>query len=102
MQAGEPVTVAPAGAAADALGAKQIGALPWEILRDSVDAVLVDDDATMAARRALWDETQLAVEPAAATAVAALRAGAYVPAADERVAVIVCGGNVDPSDLAPS
>ena len=102
VQAGEPVTVAPAGAAADALGAKQIGALPWEILRDSVDAVLVDDDATMAARRALWDETQLAVEPAAATAVAALRAGAYVPAADERVAVIVCGGNVDPSDLAPS
>ena len=61
----------------------------------------MDDEATMAARRALWTEMQLAVEPAAATAVAALRAGAYVPAPDERVAIIVCGGNVDPSDLGP-
>ena len=102
VQADQPVSVTPAGVAADALGAKQIGSLPWEILCDRVEPVLVDDDATMAARRALWDEAQLAVEPAAATAVAALRAGAYAPAPDERVAVIVCGGNVDPSDLAPT
>lgn len=99
VAAGEPVTVSPAGVAADALGARQIGALPWRILAGTVQPVLVDDEATMAARRALWDEMQLAVEPAAATAVAALRAGAYVPAPDERVAVIVCGGNVDPADL---
>ncbi|MEM9465735.1 MAG: serine/threonine dehydratase [Actinomycetota bacterium] len=97
--AGAPVTVHPAGVAADALGAKQIGALPWRILADTVEPVLVDDESTMAARQALWDEMQLAVEPAAATAVAALRAGAYVPADGERVAVIVCGGNVDPGDL---
>ncbi len=96
---GEPVQVSPGGVAADALGAKRIGSLPWRILAGTVHPVLVDDDATMAARRALWDEMQLAVEPAAATAVAALRAGAYVPAPDEQVAVIVCGGNVDPSDL---
>lgn len=94
-----PVSVSPAGVAADALGAKQIGSLPWSILRGSVVPVLVSDEATMAARRALWDELQLAVEPAAATTVAALRAGSYVPAVGERVAVIICGGNVDPSDL---
>ena len=42
-----------------------------------------------------------AAERIGATAVAALRAGGYVPAPDERVAIIVCGGNVDPSDLGP-
>ena len=97
--AGAPVVVSPGGVAADALGAKRIGALPWAVLADASGAVLVDDAATMAARRALWDEMQLAVEPAAATAVAAVRSGAYTPAPGERVAIIVCGGNVDPSDL---
>ena len=69
--AGEPTTVSPAGVAADALGAKQIGTLPGTFFRDELTQSLVDDEATMAARRALWTEMQLAVEPAAATAVAA-------------------------------
>ena len=34
------------------------------------------------------------------TVDAALLAGAYVPAGDERVAVICCGANTDPADLA--
>lgn len=97
--AGERVRVSPAGVAADALGAKQIGSLPWAILAGTVDSVLVDDADAMSARQALWAEMQVAVEPAAAVALAALRAGAYLPGDDERVAVIVCGGNVDPSDL---
>lgn len=97
--AGELVRVSPSGVAADALGAKQIGSLPWSILAGTVDSVLVDDGAAMSARQALWDEMQVAVEPAAAVALAALRVGAYTPAPDERVAVIVCGGNVDPGDL---
>ncbi|MEM9200081.1 MAG: serine/threonine dehydratase [Actinomycetota bacterium] len=97
--AGEPKTVSPAGVAADALGAKQIGSLPWQILAGRTETVLVDDDATIEARHALWDEYQLVTEPAAAVALAALRVGAYTPAGGERVAVIVCGGNVDPADL---
>lgn len=98
-EAGEPVTVSPGGVAADALGARRVGALPWAILAGAVESVVVEDDATMRARQSLWDELQTAVEPAAAVAVAALQTGAYEPAADERVAVVVCGGNVDPSDL---
>lgn len=99
QQAGDRVGVSPAGVAADALGAKQIGFLPWAILAGAVDSVLVDDADAMSARQAMWDEMQVAVEPAAAVALAAIRAGAYEPAAGERVAVIVCGGNVDPGDL---
>lgn len=99
LAAGEPVPVSPAGVAADALGAKQIGSLPWSILQGQVESVLVDDAATMQARQALWDEVQVAVEPSAAVAVAAIRTGAYVPGPGERAAAIVCGGNVDPGDL---
>jgi threonine dehydratase len=32
-------------------------------------------------------------------ALAALRAGAYEPADGERIAVVLCGANTDPSDL---
>jgi threonine dehydratase len=31
--------------------------------------------------------------------MAALRSGAYVPGPEERVGVIICGSNTDPSDL---
>ncbi len=34
-------------------------------------------------------------EPGAAVALAALTSGAYVPQKDERIAVLVCGGNAD-------
>ncbi len=36
-----------------------------------------------------------------ATALAALTSGAYQPARDERVAVVICGGDTDPADLVP-
>jgi len=39
-------------------------------------------------------------EPAGATALAALLCGAYVPEPGERVAVLVCGGNIAPDPLA--
>jgi threonine dehydratase len=99
LAAGDRVSVSPAGVAADALGAKQIGALPWAVLAGRVESVLVTDAEALSARQALWDELQLAVEPAAAVALAAIRSGAYMPVSGERVAVVVCGGNVDPSDL---
>lgn len=38
-------------------------------------------------------------EPGGACALAALVNGAYRPSPGERVAVVVCGGNTDPSDL---
>jgi threonine dehydratase len=43
---------------------------------------------------------RVGAEPGGAAALAVLTSGAYVPAAEERVAVIVSGGNFDPADLA--
>ena len=41
-----------------------------------------------------------AVEHGTAAAYAALTSGAYLPAPGERVVVLLCGANTDPSDLA--
>ncbi|MCX7278139.1 MAG: threonine/serine dehydratase [Burkholderiales bacterium] len=100
-QAGAPVDVAVGGIAADSLGAKRIGQLGWDVTQRFVrDALLLEDDAIRAAQRWLWKELKLAVEPGAALGLAALQSGAYQVRADEKVALILCGGNVDPATLA--
>ncbi len=99
--AGMPVDVAVGGVAADALGARRLGAIAWSIAQHQVaDALLLDDAAIIEAQRWLWQHMQLAVEPAAALPLAALRCGAVRPRAGERVALIVCGANLDPATLA--
>jgi threonine dehydratase len=98
LAAGEPVTSPVGGIAADALGASQVGLLGFAAAGEAV-SVLVSDEDIAAARRTLWRELRLAVEPAGATAYAALQSGA-VDLRGERVGVIVCGANTDPSDLA--
>jgi threonine dehydratase len=101
LAAGLPVDVDVDGVAADSLGARRISGLTLETaVATGVRSVLVDDKAIMDARQLLWDELRLAVEPGGAAALAALVGGAYQPATDERVAVVVCGANTDPADLA--
>ncbi|WP_433441506.1 threonine/serine dehydratase [Nonomuraea sp. CA-141351] len=100
LRAGEPVPVEVGGVAADALGATKIGSVPFEILSSPrVESVLVSEEAIVEARRTLWARHRVAAEPAGATAYAALLSGAYTPAPGERVAVVLCGSNTDPSTL---
>lgn len=101
FRAKAPVDVDVGGIAADSLGARRIGALPFSIAKKFVEGVvLVEDEAIRAAQTALWRELRLASEPGGATALAALLSGAYKPAVGEKVAIILCGGNVDPASLA--
>lgn len=101
LKAGKPVDVAISGIAADALGASRIGTPNFEVAQKFVKhSVLVSDDAVRAAQRALWEELRVVAEPAGATGLAALMAGAYKPAAGERVATLVCGANTDPGSVA--
>jgi threonine dehydratase len=99
--AGAPVDVPAEGIARDSLGARRIGSIAWALSAAGHidDSLLVDDDAIAEARRWLWREARLAVEPGAATAMAALRTGAYEPVPDETVVVVICGANADPADL---
>lgn len=98
--AGEPVDVAVGGVAADALGARRIGRVAWPICQRFVaDAHRVADADILAAQQALWSELRLAVEPAAALPLAALRAGLVATRPHERVALVLCGANFDPGAL---
>ena len=99
-RAGHPVDVDVSGLAADALGARRVGELGFAAAQRWVDAVVVvPDDAVADAQRRLWAALRIATEPAGAAALAALTTGALA-AADERVAVVLCGANVDPAALA--
>ena len=100
LAAAEPVDVQVSGVAANALGARRVGSICHELAQAHLGAsVLVPDDAITEAQTALWQSHRLLVEPAGATALAALRSGAYVPEPGERVAVLVCGGNIAPDPL---
>jgi threonine dehydratase len=97
---GGPVRVEVGGVAADALGASRLGDIAFaSATRLETGSVLVEDDAIREARQWLWDHVRLAAEPAGAAALGALLTGAYAPHEDERVCVIVCGGNADPTGL---
>ncbi|MBB5835242.1 serine/threonine dehydratase [Kribbella italica] len=96
LEAGGPIDVQVGGVAADSLGARRIGEIAFEVaVRQNITPVLVDEAAITAARQELWREYRLATEHGAATAYAALTSGAYKPAADERIVVVVCGANTD-------
>ena len=97
LEAGAPVDVPVSGVAANALGARRIGSICFDLAQaQNPISVLVSDGAIIEAQQALWRNHRLLTEPAGATALAALLSGAYVPEPDEKVAVLVCGGNIAP------
>ena len=101
LEAGRPVDVPVSGIAADSLGARRLGDIAFDVAtRTGVRSVLLGDDHLRRARSLLWSQWRLVVEHGAAAALAALVSGAYRPSADERVVVLLCGANTDPSDLA--
>ncbi len=101
LQAGRPVDIEVSGLAADALGARRVGEVPFAILRDTLERVILVEDAQVrAAQKMLWDECRILTEPGGAAAWAALSSGVYQANADERVGVVICGANVDPASLA--
>jgi threonine dehydratase len=94
LAAGRPADAPAGGIAADSLAPKRFGELVFPIVRrHGVTAVLVEDEAILGAQRALWETARIAAEPGAAAPLAALLSGAYVPAKDERIGVLVSGGN---------
>jgi threonine dehydratase len=98
--AGEPVDVQVSGIAADSLGARRIGAIAWSVTQQHVaQSELMADTAIREAQLFMWRTLKLAVEPAAALPLAALRSGLIVPRAGESVCLIVCGANMDPATL---
>jgi threonine dehydratase len=101
LRAGQPVAAPVGGLAADSLGARQVGGLMFPIAERYVTAaVLVPDDAIVAAQSLLWGRLRLIAEPGGATALAALLSGRFSPPDGARVGVLVCGANTDPTKVA--
>lgn len=101
LEGGEPVDVEVGGIAADSLGPRRVGEIAFETAKRLVDrVVLVSDEAIRDAQRRLWGDLRLISEPGGAAALAALTSGGYQPEADERLVVLVCGGNTDPASIA--
>ncbi|MFM9848169.1 MAG: threonine/serine dehydratase [Hyphomicrobiaceae bacterium] len=100
LAAGSPVDVPVSGLAADSLGASRIGGIPFGVAREHVaHSVLVPDDAIRKSQLILWDRLKIAAEPGGAAVLAALLTGAYTPARDEGVGVLICGGNTTAVDF---
>jgi threonine dehydratase len=94
LEAGHPVDAEVGGLAADSLAPRRVGERVFPIAQKYAPrTVLVTDDAIASAQKALWRALRIVAEPGGACAFSAISSGAYRPAAGERVAVIICGGN---------
>jgi threonine dehydratase len=100
LEAGGPVTLDATRSIADGLLPVRAGTLTWRHVDALADGVVtVDDEAIREATRFLLHRHRLVVEFSGAATVAALRSGA-VDVRGRRVAVVLSGGNLDPSFLA--
>jgi threonine dehydratase len=94
LEAGGPVDAEAGGIAADSLAPRRIGELVFPLVRDLVSrVVLLSDDEIRLAQAALWKHFRVVAEPGAAAAFGALLSGKYRPAQDERIGVVISGGN---------
>jgi threonine dehydratase len=102
LEAGHPVDAEAGGLAADSLAPRRVGERVFPIVRKyAPQTVLVSDTAIASAQATLWRALRIVAEPGGAAAFAAILSGAYKPAAGERVAVIVSGGNTAAVDFDP-
>jgi threonine dehydratase len=100
LGAGMPVDAPAGGIAADSLAPRRVGELMFPLAQKYVErVVLVEDDAIRRAQQALWDVLRIVAEPGGAAAFAALLSKKYQPGPQERVGILVCGGNTTAVDF---
>jgi threonine dehydratase len=94
FEAGRPIDAEAGGLAADSLAPRRVGEQVFPIVQKYArQTVLVSDAAIAEAQATLWCALRIVAEPGGAAAFSAILSGAYRPAAGERVAVIISGGN---------
>ena len=97
MAAGKPVRVSSVATLADGLAVPEVGARSFEIARTRVDEwVAVDENAIALAILRLAELEKGVVEGAGAAPLAAFLAGKLDSLKGKRVALVLCGGNIDP------
>ena len=92
---GYPTAIQTAPTIADGILVAKPGELNFEIIKNTVDeVVVVDDDMIAQAMLLLLERAKLVVEPAGAVGVAAILAGLVTNLG--RTVVVLSGGNIDP------
>ncbi|MEE8297492.1 MAG: threonine/serine dehydratase [Hyphomicrobium sp.] len=100
LKAGCPVDAETDGLAADSLAPRRVGDTVFPIARRYIDDVVrISDEAIRNAQSALWNVLRIVAEPGGSAAFAALLSGAYHPQPDERVGVVISGGNTTAVDF---
>jgi threonine dehydratase len=95
LEAGERVRIPVPRTIADGQQLPTPGKLPFEVIRERVDGmVLASDPEIVAAMRFLFERLKTVAEPSGACALAALMAGRVPDARGLRVGVTISGGNV--------
>jgi len=93
---GKPLDKVALSSIADSLSAPLHLPLSFSIIQQLVDEVaIVEDDEIIAAMKLMFSDLKLAVEPAGACAVAALLGPLRKKLAGKRVALVLCGTNID-------
>ena len=96
LRAGKPVTVESRPTLADGIRVRRVGELPFPVIRDLVDrVVLVDEDALADAMLLLLERKKVLAEGAGAAPLAALLSGSANVTPGSRVVLVVSGGNLD-------
>ena len=94
---GRRVRLEHVGIFADGVAVREVGALPFEIARDTVDEVIrVSNDEVCAAIKDIFDDTRTIMEPAGALALAGLkRWAAREEARDQTLVAVLSGANMN-------
>jgi threonine dehydratase len=100
LAAGQVVHLDHVETIADGLAPPFVGALPLAVVQRYVEAVVaLEDEEIVVGMRFLLERCKLVAEAAGAAATAAVLLGKIPVRPDERVAIIVSGGNVDLTKL---
>jgi len=100
LRAGKPVRRPRRATLADGLATLTVGTNAFELARTRVDEVVsVPEEAIALAILRMLELEKTVVEGAAAVPLAAMMAGKLPKLVGQRVALVVCGGNIDPAIL---
>ncbi|PCI86775.1 MAG: threonine dehydratase [Hyphomicrobiales bacterium] len=94
MANGAPTLVTPTSIASDSLGASLCGKNCFALAKQYVDEfICIEDEDILQAQTSLWNNYRILAELGGATAFAALASGKYETSENEKIGVLICGGN---------
>ncbi|MCJ8324514.1 MAG: threonine/serine dehydratase [Rhizobiales bacterium] len=94
MANNQVVKITPNSIAADSLGSSSAGKNCFAIAQQDVDEfICIDDEDILKAQHILWNDYRILAELGGATAFAALSSKVYETQPDEKIGVLICGGN---------